>query len=133
VPSLTPQQASTASALIAVPSLGYILVAQPVSERITMALSAMTSPAGYDVLAPNETEIWCRWALVHSTDQRRDGPKSKLLCDDRLATDGIRASGRQHPVQHRHADGSLCLLGNEAAGAQPRPDQRLVAAHCRFY
>jgi hypothetical protein len=49
----------------------------------------------------------------------------KLLQDDRLATDGIRAPGRQHPVQRRHADGSLSLLGREAAGSQTRSDQRL--------
>jgi hypothetical protein len=41
-----------------------------------------------------------------------------------LATDGIRASGRQHPIQHRHTDGSLSLLGFEA-----RPDL-LLAARC---
>jgi hypothetical protein len=70
---------------------------------------------------------------VHSTAPGRDDPNSKLQCDDRLATDGIRASGRQHSVQDRHANRSLTLLGSEAAGAQPRPDQRLVAAHCRFY
>jgi hypothetical protein len=38
----------------------------------------------------------------------------------------------QHPVQDRHADGSLGLLGGETAGAQPRSDQRFVTAHCRF-
>ncbi len=32
----------------------------------------------------------------------------------------------------RHADGSLCLLRGETACAQPRSDQRLVAAHGRF-
>jgi hypothetical protein len=56
-------------------------------------------------------------ALVHSTHQRRDGPEPKLLCDDRLATDGIRTSGRQPPVQHRHANGRLSLLGRKAASA----------------
>ena len=71
---------------------------------------------------------WCTWPVAG-----RDDPNPKLLCDDRLATDGIRASGRQHPVQHRHADGSLGLLGREAAGSQPRSDQRLVTTHCRFY
>jgi hypothetical protein len=75
-----------------------------------------------------------RRALVHVwTDQRRDSPNPKLLCDARLATDGIRASHRQHPVQHHYADGSFSLLGSEAAGAQTRPDQGLAAAHCRFY
>jgi hypothetical protein len=58
---------------------------------------------------------------------------SKLLRDDWLATDGIGASGRQQPVQHRHADGRLSLLSSEAAGSKTRPDQRLVATHCRFY
>ena len=60
-------------------------------------------------------------------------PSPKLLRDDRLATDGVRAPGRQHPVQHRHADGSLSPLGREAAGSQTRSDQRLVTTHCRFH
>ncbi len=44
-------------------------------------------------------------------------------CDGALATDRVRASSRQHPVQHRHADGRLGLLGSEAAGPQTRSDQ----------
>jgi len=71
---------------------------------------------------------WCTWRL-----EVEIAPNPRLLCDDRLATDGIWASGRQRPVQHRHADGSLGLLGGEAAGPQPGSDQRLVATHCRFY
>ena len=71
---------------------------------------------------------WCTWRL-----EVEIAPNLRLLCDDRLATDGIWASGRQHPVQHRHADGGLGLLGCEAAGPQARSDQRLVATHCRFY
>ena len=71
-------------------------------------------------------------ALVHLPMEGEMTPNPKLLCDDRLATDGSRASGRQHPVQHRHADGSLGLLSGEAAGSQPWSDQRLVATHCRF-
>jgi hypothetical protein len=50
-------------------------------------------------------------------DGGRDGPNPKLLCGDRLATDGIRPPSRQHPVQHRHADGRLGLLSRKAAGA----------------
>jgi hypothetical protein len=50
-----------------------------------------------------------------------------------LVTDGIRTSGRQHPVQHSHADGGLGLLASKAAGSQPRPDQRLVTTHRHFY
>ena len=61
------------------------------------------------------------------------GPKPNLLCDDRLATDGIGASDRQHPVQDRHADGSLGLLGSDAAGPQTWSDQRVVPTHCCFY
>jgi hypothetical protein len=71
---------------------------------------------------------WCTWPV-----QGELIPSPKLLCADRLATDGIRASGRQHPVQHSHADGSLGLLASEAAGLQPRSDQRLVTTHGRFY
>ncbi len=70
---------------------------------------------------------WCTWRL-----EVEIAPNPRLLCDDRLATDGIWASRCQHPVQHRHADGSLGLLGGEAAGPQPGSDQRLVATHCRF-
>ena len=62
----------------------------------------------------------------------REDPSPKPLCGDLLATDGFRASGRQHPVQDRHADGSLGLLRSEAARPRPMPDQRFVAAHCRF-
>ncbi len=72
-----------------------------------------------------------RWCTRQIQGEMAPGPK--LLRDDRLATDGIRAPGRQHPVQHRHADGSLSLLGREATGSQTRSDQRLVATHCRFY
>jgi len=71
---------------------------------------------------------WCTWRL-----EVEIAPNPRLLCDDRLAADGVWASGRQHPVQHRHADGSLGLLGGEAAGPQPGSDQRLVATHCRFH
>jgi len=72
-------------------------------------------------------------ALVHSVDGGRDDPIPGPLCDDPLATDGFRASCQQHPVQDGHADGSLGLLGSEAAGSQPWSNQRFVAAHCCFY
>jgi hypothetical protein len=42
-------------------------------------------------------------ALVHLADRRRDDPRPGPLWDDALATDGFRASGRQHSVQVRHA------------------------------
>ncbi len=71
---------------------------------------------------------WCTRQI-----QGEMAPSPKLLRDDRLATDGIRAPGRQHPVQHRHTDGSLSLLGREAAGSQTRSDQRLVTTHRRFH
>ncbi len=69
--------------------------------------------------------------LVHLAAGGRDRPSPGPLCDDALATDRVRASSRQHPVQHRNPDGSLGLLGCEAAGPQPRSDQRLVATHGR--
>jgi hypothetical protein len=56
----------------------------------------------------------------------------EVLWDDPLAADRFRGSGRQHPVQDRNADGSLGLLGSEAACGQPGSDQRFVTAHCRF-
>jgi hypothetical protein len=60
-------------------------------------------------------------------------PHPGPLSNNRLAPDGFRLSGRQYPVQHRHANGSLGLLGRETKRSQPRSDQRLVATHCRFY
>jgi hypothetical protein len=45
-----------------------------------------------------------RWCTRHTP---------KLLCDGRLATDGIRASGCQHPVQRGHADCRLGQLGRD--------------------
>jgi hypothetical protein len=56
-------------------------------------------------------------ALVDFAGSGRNDSNAKRLGDDRLATDGIWAPGRQHPVQHSHADGSLSLLSSEAAGA----------------
>jgi hypothetical protein len=56
-------------------------------------------------------------ALVHLANRRRDDPSPGPQCDDALATDGFRASGRQHSVQDRHAGRSLGLLGSEAAGS----------------
>ena len=54
------------------------------------------------------------------------------LSDGPLATGGSRASSRQHQVQDSHADGSLSLLGSEAARSHPRSDQSLITAHRRF-
>ena len=71
-------------------------------------------------------------ALVQLPEGGRSGASSEPLCDEPPETDRIRAPGRQHPIKGRHADGGLCLLRGETACAQPRPDQRLVAAHRRF-
>lgn len=59
-------------------------------------------------------------------------PPSVLLCCDGLTTVRIRASGHQHSVERRHADGSFGLLCCKTPGSQPRSDQYLVAAHRRF-
>ena len=71
-------------------------------------------------------------ALVHLPKGGRSGASSEPLCDNPPETDRFRAPGRHHPIKDRHAGGSLCLLRGETACAQPRPDQRLVAAHRRF-
>jgi len=71
------------------------------------------------------------WCIRPTKGEMAHNPE--LLCTNRRATDGIRASGRQHPVQHRHANARLGLLGGKAAGSQPWSDQRFVAAHRRFY
>jgi hypothetical protein len=49
-----------------------------------------------------------------------------------LTTDGVRTTGREHPVKHRYANGYLGVLGGEIAGMQARADDRLVTPHCRF-
>jgi len=92
-------------------------------------LEVFIKPAGAD--QAEEMAFVGRWCTRQIQGEMALHPK--LLRDDRLATDGVRPPGRQHPVQHRHADGSLSLLGREAAGSQTRSDQRLVATHCRFY
>ena len=54
------------------------------------------------------------------------------LCDDPHSTDGIRASGRQHPIKRRDTNGRLGLLSVETSSSQSGSNQRLVTAHCRF-
>src|SRR3954469_25542011 len=71
-------------------------------------------------------------ALVHWRLEGKPPPNPRPLSASRLAPDGFRASGRQHPVQDRHTNGRFGLLGHKSTGSQPRSDQRLVAAHCRF-
>jgi hypothetical protein len=72
-------------------------------------------------------------ALVHLAGPGRDYSQChKLLCDDRSATDAVRASDRQYPVQSRYADSSLGLLASKAAGSQPRSDQQFVTTHFRL-
>jgi hypothetical protein len=66
---------------------------------------------------------WCVGA--HDRPRGEMAPKPKLLCDEWLATDGIRTSSCQHPVQHHCADGSPSLLGRETGRRlTPLPDQR---------
>jgi len=48
-----------------------------------------------------------------------------------LGTD-LGRPGRQHQVQDSHADGSLSLLGSEAARSHARSDQSFITAHRRF-
>jgi hypothetical protein len=71
-------------------------------------------------------------ALVHLPEGGRCGASFEPLCDDPSATNRFRASGRQHLIKGRHADGSLRLLRGETGRAQSKSDQRLVAAHHRF-
>src|SRR3954471_1387682 len=71
-------------------------------------------------------------AVVHLRLEGNTPPNPRPLSASRLAPDGFRASGRQHPVQDRHTNGRFGLLGHKSTGSQPRSDQRLVAAHCRF-
>jgi hypothetical protein len=75
----------------------------------------------------------CGMALVHFQTEREIAPNPKLLCHVRLATDRIRVSGRQHPVQHRHADGGLGPLSRKVAGPKPSSDQHFLATHRCFY
>jgi hypothetical protein len=71
-------------------------------------------------------------ALVHLAHRECDDYSLGGLCDGPLATEGSRASGRQHHVQDSHTDCSLGLLGSEAARSHPRSDLGLIAAHRRF-
>jgi len=104
-----------------------------VSDRLRydMVAALALSCAALTGVVPREKVFEGRWCTRRL--EVEIAPNPQLLCDDRLATDGIWASSRQHPVQHRHADGSLGLLGGEAAGSQPGSDQRLIAPHCRFH
>ena len=56
--------------------------------------------------------------------ERAQAPSLYMMTryDDTLATDGFRASGRQHLVQDRDADASFGLLGGKATCSQPRPN-----------
>jgi hypothetical protein len=73
---------------------------------------------------------------VHLAGPGRDDSQSKLLCDDRWTTDGSRASGCQHSVQHSHADGSLGLLLKRLNlfpdGHSGRGVQFVVSIHARW-
>lgn len=71
-------------------------------------------------------------AVVNLLAVGRHHPCPEPLRDDRLAADGLRTPYRQHPVQDHHAEGSLRLLGREAASTQPRSDQRLVTSPRRL-
>ena len=63
---------------------------------------------------PIPGSVGIAWALVHMQDWARNEPHPDLLRDDARATDGVRASGRPHPIQDRYADGCLSLLLGEA-------------------
>jgi hypothetical protein len=91
----------------------------------------LTLAEGKRLLAGLQQEIVA--ALVHFQTKGKMAPNPNSLCDGRLTTDGIRASGCQHPVQHRDTDSGLGLLGRKAASVQPWPDQRLITIHSRFY
>src|SRR3954447_7611383 len=92
----------------------------------TLLRQDRASPARY----PGDRGV--RGALVHLRLEGKTPPNPRPLSASRLAPDGFRASGRQHPVQDRHTNGRFGLLGHKSTGSQPRSDQRLVAAHCRF-
>jgi hypothetical protein len=68
-------------------------------------------------LAEFKAKVALEAALVHSLDRIRNDFSPGPLCNDLLATDGFRASGRRHPVQNRHTNSGLSLLSSEAAGA----------------
>jgi hypothetical protein len=115
------------------PPIGQVEAVEPIDQLVRKPIQLLILGGYFLVARSDRVPEVVGTALVHSAGRRRDDPNPKLLCDDRVATDGIWASGRQHSVQDRDANRSLTSLPSEAAGAQPRPDQRLVAAHCRFY
>src|SRR5215213_11934261 len=87
------------------------------TDRYTRAATPVTSAQVW--------KAWVRaaryWGMGRGVgaleNEERDGPNPSPLCDDPLVPDGVRASSRQHPVQDRHADGSLGLLSSETAGS----------------
>ena len=101
-----------------------------------MAWTEITRPKyqreGLRYASDTTDEEWSVMALVHLPEGGRSGASSEPLCDDPPETGRFRAPGRQHPIKDRQADGSLCLLRGETVCTQPRPDQRLVAAHRHF-
>src|ERR1700759_3251558 len=66
-------------------------------------------------------------ALVHLTPAVRAAACWWQSCDTLFTADGFRASGGQHAVEHRHANGGLGLLGGEPTRSEvsysltPRP------------
>ena len=58
-----------------------------------------------------------RWCTGRMEGERGHPPN--LHYDDTLATDGFRASGRQHLIQDRDAGASFGLLGGKATCSQP--------------
>jgi hypothetical protein len=113
-------------------------------QVLEAAAQSVQLPYYKHVPVPNVVEAWrnparsaCapdmvfkrRWCTLRT--EREMNRRPEPLCDDALATNGVRASGRQHLDQDRNTDGCLSLLGDETACPRPRSDQRLVAAHRR--
>src|SRR5918997_6329321 len=63
-------------------------------------------------------------ALVHGGRRTDSGGPARALSGD---ADGKRLRNADHAVEHLGGHGGFALLGRQAAGSQPRSDDRLVA------
>jgi hypothetical protein len=82
------------------------------TDPINMAWQGTGAVCLYRHTEPTRTRRWCTFQM-----EEEMAPIPGLLSNDPLAADRFRASGRQHPVQDRHANGSLGLLGRKTAGS----------------
>jgi len=87
----------------------------PTASRVRRLSISMSVPA-LEMCDARSSLKWChqhqRWCTPLTEGEMT--PVSVHSCGGWLVTNGVRASGCQHPVQDRHAHGGFRLLGSEA-------------------